>query len=175
MEFTKKTAWILAITYVALVYGGLYFTPFISDYLKEREELGSFIDWSYAVAGFLLFGFFYFKLEIRKPEAYGMIFGLIILFFAAFSKVEISTDRLHFLEHGLIYLFVYLALRFSNEGVVLIGRAILLCILIGLVDEGIQGLLPNREAAWNDVWTNVFSYYLTAGLVGVASQYRRAA
>lgn len=165
----------MALAYVSLVYIGLYFTPAISRYFIEKDELSAFIGWTYAAAGLLLFVFLYFKLVIRKPEAYGIIAGLIILFFAAFSRMEVSTDRLHFLEHGLIYLLVYLALRFSKEGIVLVGRAILLCMLIGLVDEAIQGLLPNREAEWSDLWANIFGYYLAAGLIGVASKYRRSA
>ncbi|MDO8527126.1 MAG: VanZ family protein [Deltaproteobacteria bacterium] len=167
MKLTKQGAWRLVLVYVAFVYVGLYFTPFISDYLKEREALGRFIDWIYVAAGLSLFLFLYFHWKIRVAEAYGMLLFLAIFFLAAFSRMEVSTDRLHFLEHGLVYVLVYTALHFSNSGIVLVGRAILLCALIALVDEGIQGLLPNRQADWHDVWTNIFSYYLAAGMVAV--------
>lgn len=170
MNLSKKTAWRLAVTYVALVYAGLYFTPFISSFLKARGELASFINWIYIGAGLVLFFVFYFKLGIRNAGAYGILAFLMILFFAAFSRMEVSTDRLHFLEHGLVTVLVTLALSFSSSGIVLIGRTILFCSLIGLFDEGIQGLLPNRQADWNDVWSNIFAYYLAAGVVAVAQR-----
>ena len=173
MPLTRKRAWKFFLVYVGLVYGGLYFTPFFSSYLISKNELGPFIKGSYIVGFLCLFLFLYLKLKIRAAEAYGMVAGLIILFFAAFSRLDVSTDQLHFLEHGLIYLSVYLALQFSNKDIILIGRAMLLCMLIALVDECIQGLLPNRMADWGDVWTDIFSYYLAAGLIAIAHHYRR--
>lgn len=173
MAFNRKKAWRVLLIYVGLVFGGLYFTPFMSDFLIAKGELGDLISWVYWTAGVFLVGILYFKFRINQIEAYGMVVGLIILFLAAFERLEVSTDRFHFLEHGLIFVFVYMALQFSNRGVILFGRALLLCLLIAFADESIQGILPNREAEWKDIWTNLFSYYLAAGLVAIVHQYRR--
>lgn len=173
MELNHKRAWRVLLIYVGLVYIGLFFTPFINDFLVARGELGDFINWVYWISGVILVGILYLKFRINQMEAYGMVMALIILFLAAFGQMEISADRFHFLEHGLIYVFVYMALQFSNQGVVLIGRSILLCLLLAFADETIQGILPNREAEWRDIWTNLFSYYLAAGLVAIVHLYRR--
>ncbi|OGQ05668.1 MAG: hypothetical protein A3F82_04860 [Deltaproteobacteria bacterium RIFCSPLOWO2_12_FULL_44_12] len=172
MNLTPKKAWTLAAGYIGLIYVGLYFTPFLSTFLKERELLVSFINYSYLLAGAFLFSILYFIFKIRKPESYGMIGVLLIFLIAAIIRMELSTDRLHFLEHGLVYILIYLALRFTNSGMQLVGRSIFLCFLVALGDEAIQGLLPNREAEWNDFWANVFAYYLAAGLVGIVEYFR---
>ncbi|OGQ44634.1 MAG: hypothetical protein A3H42_06375 [Deltaproteobacteria bacterium RIFCSPLOWO2_02_FULL_46_8] len=172
MPLTRRKAWGFVGAYVALIYTGLYFTPFIGHYLSKRNALGSFIGWTYALSGLFLVYFFYFKLKIRKAEAYGLLLGLGILCQGAMQRMEETLDRLHFLEYGLLYFLVYLAFRFSSDGIVLIGRAILLCSLLALVDEGLQGLLPNRMAEWHDVLINISACYLAAGVVAVACKYR---
>lgn len=172
MPLTRRKAWGFVGAYVALIHSGLYFTPFIGLYLSKRNALGSFIGWIYVFSGLFLIWFFYFKLKIRKAEAYGLLIGLGMLCQGAIQRMEETLDRLHFLEYGLLYLLVYLAFRFSSNGIVLMGRAILLCSLFALVDEGIQGLLPNRVAEWHDVLINIFACYLAAGVVAIACKYR---
>ncbi|MBI5298984.1 MAG: VanZ family protein [Deltaproteobacteria bacterium] len=172
MPLTRRKAWGFVGAYVALVYAGLYFTPFLGLYLSKRNALGSFVGWTYALSALFLIYFLYFKLKIRKAEAYGLLLGLGILFQGAIQRMEETLDRLHFLEYGLLYLLIYLAFRFSSDGIVLIGRTIILCSLFALGDEGLQGLLPNRMAEWHDVLINISACYLAAGVVFVACKYR---
>src|SRR3989338_6703838 len=122
MNLTPKKAWTLAAGYIGLIYVGLYFTPFLSTFLKERELLVSFINYSYLLAGAFLFFILYFIFHILKTKNYRI--------------------------------------------------TIFLCFLVAVGDEAIQGLLPNREAEWNDFWANVFAYYLAAGLVGIVEYFR---
>lgn len=172
MEWTRKKAWRVVWVYLSLIFVSLYFTPFLGQFLVEQKMLGTLVNATYGFAALVLFYLFYFEWKIRNPMAYGFAVVLIFFFLAAFSRMEVSTDRLHFLEHGLLYLFFYLALSFSCRGVVLVGRTIFFCILIAFVDEGLQGILPNRNASLSDVWANIFAYYLAAGLVAIVHQYR---
>lgn len=163
MIVTPKKAWILVVAYALLVYTGLAFTPSLSDFLVRHDWLSLFITGSYAAAILWLAWFCWFRQGLHNPETYAFLILLFLLFLAGLQRMEVTTDRLHFLEHGLFFAFAFAALRFSNEGVTLYGRAFLLSLVFGALDEAIQGWLPNRTASWQDLWTNIFAYYLAAG------------
>lgn len=163
-----------AIAYLGLVLASLFYVPWLNTFLEKGQAFGWVLFGSYASSGLFLFFLFYFWFQIRSPTAYWMLISLVLLFFAAFSRISEFMDRLHFLEHSLVYIFIYRVLWFRNRGLVLVGRSFILCLCFAALDEGLQGFFPGREASWNDFWTDVFSYYLTAGLVAIAHKYRRA-
>lgn len=169
-----KKAYTLAIAYLSVVLAGLFYVPWLKAYVAKQEGVSGVLFGSYLLAGLVLFFLFYVRFQVRSPVAYGMLIGLVLLFFAAFSRVGEFMDRLHFLEHGLGYVFIYRALWFRNRGLVLVGRSFILSLCLAALDEGLQSFFPGREASWGDFWTDVFSYYLAAGLVAIAHKYRRA-
>lgn len=174
MRLSPKQAWSLAAGYMILVLSASLYIPWLNAFLEKEHAFGTLLFFSYFLAGLVLLALFYFRFRIREGAAYGMLGGVVILFLGAFSRINAPTDRLHFLEHTLVYVFLYLSLHFNSRGLVLIGRVFLLCLLFAALDEGVQAFFPGRDASFSDFWTNVFSYYLAAGLVSIVHAYRRA-
>ncbi|MBI4124823.1 MAG: VanZ family protein [Deltaproteobacteria bacterium] len=171
---TTSRAWLWVGVYALLVLGTQSYVPLLSDFLEARGWFQALLTGSHLLAGLVLLWFFYFYWRIRAPAAYTLLAVLVLLFLAAFVRIGQTADHFHFLEHGLMFFLVWRAVRFKHSGLVWLGRTFLLCLLFAGMDEGLQGLLPNREAEWKDLWTNIFGLYLAAGLLLLAAHYKKA-
>ena len=67
--------------------------------------------------------------------------------------MEIPAEKIHFLEFGILVILVFRALKhaFAHRGVYLLVFPF--CLLVGLVDEYIQSLVPQRVGEIADVMT----------------------
>jgi VanZ family protein len=84
-----------------------------------------------------------------------------LLYVLVLSRLERHEERLHFLEYGLFAGLVEAALR--ERGTRWSGPlAVAITLAAGWLDEGIQGLVPDRIYDLRDVGFNV-----TAGLLAV--------
>ena len=82
------------------------------------------------------------------------------------SNVE---EAFHFVEYGALSLLLYRALthRFRDAGIHLL--AVLLGALVGLADEGIQWLVPERYWGLRDIWINLSACALAHAVCGARS------
>ena len=87
--------------------------------------------------------------------------GVMVMFFLRLSL----TERSHIIEYSVLTYCVYQAmtLRYDQKWtLVQIGfSTFLLCTLIGLLDEGLQSLLPQRMGSWEDVIFDVGTIFFT--------------
>ncbi len=87
-----------------------------------------------------------------------LIFALIVAGYVfSLLQLKIVIEQIHFLEYGLLaYLFLK-AIRVDRKdsGGYLI--ALLLVMEVGVIDEYIQGILPDRVGELHDVYLNVLS------------------
>lgn len=103
------------------------------------------------------------KVKVRDPKTYlfclliAAAYGLILLKLSRFP-----AERLHLLEYGVVGLLAHRALKHHTIEPVCTNLAILVTLNIGLLDELIQGILPNRYYDTKDVLVNA-----AAGILGV--------
>ena len=165
----ERRLWIAAGLYLAAIYASLYFLPLLLAALRERNLLR--LSLAVAVAR-LAAGVVVWAIRERAGwREWATLVGVGAPYAFILSRMEILQERLHVPEYGVLGLLCAAALRrrFASPGaaarpprpkwlVPLV--AIALSGAAGWIDEGIQGLLPNRVYDLRDVAFN------TAGAAG---------
>ncbi len=66
-------------------------------------------------------------------------------------------ESVHFIQYGILSVFVYRALTIRHRDVSIYFSAAVICGIIGTVDEFIQWLVPGRHWDIRDIWINFFA------------------
>ncbi len=66
-------------------------------------------------------------------------------------------ESVHFIQYGILSVFVYRALTIRHRDVSIYFSAAVICGIIGTVDEFIQWLVPGRHWDIRDIWINLFA------------------
>lgn len=94
--------------------------------------------------------------------------GVAAAYLLVFVRMSISTERSHLVEYGVVAIFVYEALteRANNGRHVPLPAllAVLATALVGVIDEGIQAVLPARVFDPRDMLFNAL-----AGVMAIAA------
>lgn len=104
-----------------------------------------------------------FKSKVRDPKTYlylvliAAVYGLIL-----FKLSRFPAERLHLLEYGIVGLLAHRAVKHYSKEPGCTILATLITLNIGLLDELVQGILPNRYYDTKDVMVNA-----AAGILGV--------
>ena len=117
------------------------------------------------VLGFAFIGLIYFliyRLKIRALPNYIWLLILTGLYIHLTLKLRNSpVEVTHFLEYGLLSIFIFRALIHHIKDKSIYFSAALIILLIGTLDEIIQWIIPGRVWNFKDVGLNVFSGGLT--------------
>lgn len=156
----KKGLWPFILSYILLIYLTLPLMRPLLNYLYSifgRERL-------ILVANMLLFTTAFLVTAgytVKKKGGWKVIYlvGIFGVGITMASLIEIPEERVHFLEYGILGWLVYKAGKDWDWPVLL---SLLFCTAVGLVDELIQGILPNRYWDIRDVGFNAIG-----GLMGV--------
>ncbi len=155
-------AWAAVAAYTVLLYGTLtvLYDLYIAVYGRLGEvEMSQSINRAFLVAGLALLGFIVLGLP-RTVRSY-LVFGLICLAVAACLQVITTpAKRLHLFQYGPLTLLVFDAVRFRVASRFRYIWTIVIVSVIGLGDETLQWILPNRHFGIPDLLTNT-----TAGLL----------
>jgi hypothetical protein len=151
-----RRAQVLTICYVGFIYATLPVMRPILNFLKGT--LGeAFSPAVYVLLLFVALGIFYLFITHGKGWM-SLILLVVILGVTAviLPSIKYPEERVHFLEYAVLGVLLYFALHETIQ-----GRRVLFCIpivifLIGLGDEIIQGILPNRVYQFTDVLLNFF-------------------
>lgn len=152
----------LVISYTLLI----YITLPVSPRLWERFTgyAGNFADYVTAVilglAGLLIV--FYLISKRKSIRAFIWLATIASAYAWGLKNLDLSIERIHFIEYGLLAVLVFRALRHHIR-----DKSIYLCsgfavFWLGFLDEGIQYILPNRVFELKDVIVNG-----AAGALGV--------
>jgi VanZ family protein len=157
---SKTLDWLILILYTGIVYLTLYHARIVSNFL--RHGLGSWYSPVINTSILLIGTFFLIKIGPKKWTTYLFLIPILGIYVYIFKQLNLPEERIHFLEYGVMG---YLSLRtlthtFSPPSLYL--WAVSLTILLGWIDEGIQGLLPNRVYDIRDVFMNGL-----AGVLGI--------
>lgn len=159
MSAREKRLWIAAALCLGAIYTAIFFARRVVDFLRARGELRLAVLLIFALAGALA-GW----RVLRSKPGWKEIVAVLLsgaLYVLVLSRLERQEERLHFLEYGLFAGLVEAALRergLKGSGPI----AVLVTLAAGWIDEGIQGLVPERIYDLRDVGFNV-----VAGLLAV--------
>ncbi|MBI4436934.1 MAG: VanZ family protein [Candidatus Omnitrophica bacterium] len=143
----------LAIGYVLLLWGSAPFVPALWSLLERRFSWSPFLP--YLISSLLvLLCWGYLPRRFFRILSFLMLAGI---FLVSMSCLKRPVERIHFIEYGLLSFFLFRFLRHSvkvpwSYGLTLVGT-----FLIGVVDEILQGFLPNRVFDLRDIWINAWA------------------
>ena len=166
----ERRWWRLTLVLLGLVYLSLWPLQFALDFLRARNLLRASLALLFlAAAGAVVASL----ARRRAGRREWLTLALVAAVYAALaSSLEIVQERLHLLEYGLVALGFRRALAArAAAGEAAGGRwrpaltAAGLTALAGLVDELLQGVLPNRHYDLRDVGLNALS-----GVVALAAE-----
>lgn len=143
--------------YVLIIYSSLPMARGLLNWISSSgwsEGFSFFVNTVLIIAGALLVVYAFYKGGMKALWAMVSVTGLLIL---ALS-LERPEERLHFLEYFVLGVI-------TKRAIGGITKQVAFVLLVGLVDEGIQYLLPQRVGDLRDVLFNAISS-LTGLLVG---------
>jgi len=154
--------WGFVILYTLFIYASLPFARGVQQSLRALfgGQLGLLINFLLLVP-LLFLGLRVLRLSPKKR------FLFVLLSSAALGfamQMEIPEERIHLLEYGLLGALLLKAMSLKMVPRLRFGTALVLGTMIGLGDEGIQWLLPDRVFDWWDVAYNVAGLLLGGGL-----------
>ena len=160
----KKLDWALVLAYTIVLYTTLPIAPWF--YYRIEGLSGGLYGFYQNVfvlsTAAILMGYLAFHKMEKRAGPY-LWFLIIALGYGLFlSWTELASERIHFIEYGLLSWLLMAALRHDFDGPKLLWLAGLIIFLLGFVDEVIQWVLPNRYFELKDVGMNT-----VGGLLGL--------
>jgi len=173
----EKRLWIWALTIVVGIYATLGLASTLVEVLRNRGVFDVVF-----ICAFLLVGVTILTQGLRvRPGGLevGIGIGVAAVYLMVFARVGIP-ERSHLFEYGVLAAFVFEALSERAQHRKVPAPAVLACLLtsiLGTLDECIQGVLPNRHFAWEDLLFNTLASVMSVvGLVvlGFGRRWREA-
>ena len=167
----EQRLWAWALVVVIAIYATLGPAQVLVAGLRERNLLRfSFVLLVVLIGAVILWRW------VKKPPGWleiGVWIAAAAVYAIAFIRVETPEERTHLIEYSLVAILIYQALieRRRNGRAVPLPAALAFgtTVLLGLLDEGIQGLVPNRVFDWIDVGFNTFAALIAIiGSLGLA-------
>ncbi len=157
----ERRLWAALVVVQAAIYATLAHAPAIAAILRERNSLTATIFlislWSLVVIAI----FFVRGRPGRAEIAVGV--GILIVYLMAWLRIGVATpeERTHLFEYSLVAALVHEALlerKANGRGLPAPALlALIISVLLGWLDEGIQSLLPNRVYDNIDVLFNALA------------------
>ena len=173
----ERRLWFALVIVLAAIYATLTQAPAIVAALGESilNSVGNNLVFAIIVILVVVPVFFIDKRLGRAEIAVGM--GILTVYLLAWLRLGSWEERTHLFEYALVAALVHEALleRLSN------GRrvpapallALIISILLGWLDEGIQSLLPNRVFELIDVAFNSIAATMIIGARWVLARVRK--
>lgn len=173
----ERRLWAALVIVLAAIYATLGYAPAIAAMLRERSDLTDAMVFVFLVSLVIISVLFIRKRPGRAEIAVGA--GILVVYLMAWLRIGIGTpeERTHLFEYSLVAALVHEALLERREN----GRrvpapailALIISILLGWLDEGIQSLLPNRVYDIVDVYFNALAATMIIGARWILAFVRR--
>jgi alpha-L-fucosidase 2 len=153
----ERRLWFWTLVVIVAIYSSLGPSQLLAEWLRERNLL------RISLGAVLLLGaaIIVWRWAKMRPgwREIGVGFGVTFAYLWALARVGVPPEeRTHLIEYAVVAAFMYQALveRRRNGRTVPAPDAVtvLVTALLGLIDEGIQWLLPNRVFDVRDVFFN---------------------
>lgn len=158
----ERRLWIWTLVVLAAIYASLGFVGKLVMALRDRNLLRI----SFAALILVLVVAFAVQWIRKRPtwSEFGVAIGVALAYWLAFLRIENPAERTHLLEYGIVAALIHQALleRSSNGRSVVYPAAltVVATALLGLLDESIQAILPDRYFDWIDVGFNAFAGFI---------------
>ncbi len=113
-----------------------------------------------AVLGFILVALLVRALRspvIRTPGRFLLFAAVTAIYAGLVSVMDVPTEKLHFLEYGVLSFFLYRAWTCAHPTAAAWPAAFFTGVLIGTCDESLQHVTPRRTGEFVDILWNVVS------------------
>jgi len=173
MKKEKINYWWLAVIILTLIiYLTLPLGPKIIKFISDTINNLFNIDYGYKIIGhcaavIIAIIFIYLIITILKTRKqflkfYNYIILIIILSIYTYFllTMEVPTEKIHFIEYGLLSWFIYRALLKSISDISIYFITLFIGYPISLLDEFIQYLIPSRSGELVDAIWNFYSVAL---------------
>lgn len=160
----ERRLWLWTLVVLAAIYSTLGPAATLVAYLRERNLLRV----SSTVILLIVVGVIVWQWVKRRPSLgeIGVALGIAAVYLLAWIRIPIPEERTHLIEYSIVAILIYQALseRQRNGCRVPVPAALAVGItaLLGLLDEIIQAILPNRVFDIIDVGFNA-----VAGLMAI--------
>ena len=163
----EKWLWIWILAVVFAIYSTLGFAGTLAESLRNRGLLDAFFVFSALLVLVIIL------IQGLRPRPHGIgvvvVLSIAVAYFMVFVRMGIPIEeRTHLIEYGVVAVLVHEALkeRASQGRHVPVPAlvALVVTILLGWLDEGIQAILPNRVYDIRDVGFNAL-----AGLMAIVA------
>ena len=163
----EKWLWIWILAVVFAIYSTLGFAGTLAESLRNRGLLDAFFVFSALLVLVIIL------IQGLRPQPHGIgvvvVLSIAVAYFMVFVRMGIPIEeRTHLIEYGVVAVLVHEALkeRASQGRHVPVPAlvALVVTILLGWLDEGIQAILPNRVYDIRDVGFNAL-----AGLMAIVA------
>lgn len=133
---SNNKRWWVVVAYTLLVLASLPWARQMWDFVGDRDGF------------FILIGLYVCSVGILYIRLRNIFFiGLLgIVAIAIFKVIPLPIERIHFIQYGILGWLSYWA-----GG----RKAFLYVVAIGIIDELIQGILPNRHFDIRDIFMNI--------------------
>ena len=142
----EKRLWIWVLIIIIGIYCLIFIGRPLSGYLRERDLLTNafWVAIWLTLATVLWHGW---KQKIGRLEI-GVWMGVAAVYLLVILRMAVPEERSHLIEYSILAVFIHEAIkeRVANGGKVWMPAlsAILITVAIGLLDEGIQLIVPGR-------------------------------
>ena len=161
----ERRLWLWAGTVAVAIFATLGLAQRLAGILQDEELLGVFF-----VVGMLLVLVTIGTLALQsrpKGREIGVALGVAAVYLLVFVRMAVPAERSHLIEYSVLAAFIYAALLERQSQ----GRrvpapalvALLATAFLGLLDESIQALLPNRHFENLDVAFNALAALMAIG------------
>lgn len=157
--------WSVIVVYTGIIYSTLSVVSSTRKSLTERfgPDIFNTVFW---VFGLIAAACLVYLLKRRRgrqlAQSVSALIAVSLVYWYYLSSMRYPIERIHFLEYGLLGALLYTGLNRRCSRQVSFPVSLLLCYMIGLGDEAIQWILPNRVGEIGDSVINLFS-----GLLGI--------
>ena len=158
----ERRLWLWTLAVVGAIYSTLGPARTVVDALRERNLLQV----AFAVLVILVVVVALSQWVKRRPgwSEIAVAVAVALAYGVAFLRIANPAERTHLIEYGVVAALMYQALleRGRHGRLVPMPAAIAVAAtaLLGLLDEGIQAVLPSRVFDWNDVLFNALAGFM---------------
>ena len=143
--------------------------------LEERDLVDSTFGVAFIVACLALL----VLAVVRRPgwREVGVVLGIVAVVVALVARLSLPAERTHLFEYAVLGALIYLALlerslhRMVRRPALV---AVAVTVAVGVLDEVVQIIVPDRVFDWRDVAFNAVAAVLGVGAVAAVRWARRA-
>ncbi len=165
---TPWLSWLYALIWSLIIFATIPFARAIQKYLSQQWGRDVFTYGVLSAIGITLVVSVICVLRYRSisRSSYFWLATVAAIFIGYTLELgrENPGEAIHFIQYGVLGVLVYRALTHRIHDVSIYCAAAIICGIIGIIDEVIQWLTPDRYWVLRDIWINFFS----AGLIQIS-------